>query len=341
MSPAYRPALAGLLGLAALVALGELCLGALDLTPAAALRALVAGPAAADSGAWLLWRLRLPRLLLAAMAGATLAAAGAALQALFRNPLAEPGLAGVSGGSALAVAALLASPLAAIAPPALVPVLLPAAAFIGALAAALLVLRAARSDNRTATADLLLAGIAVNAIAGAGIAWLCLRADSAALRNYLAWTYGDLGRADWPALAVAAPLFALALLLPLRDARKLDALLLGESAAAHLGIAVEPLKRRLLLCAVLGAAATAATAGPIGFVGLIAPHLARQFGGGLHRRLLPLAALTGAVLLSAADLIGRRVALPAEVPAGVLTALLGAPFFLTLLLSGRRAARLP
>lgn len=320
----------------AAAAIGELCLGPAAISAAAVAHALLhpLGAAAADPSARIIIDLRLPRLLLALAAGAALAQAGAGMQALYRNPLAEPGLAGVSGGSALAAAAVFAFALQN-GHSALAPWLLPLAAFAGGSAAAFTVSCLARVDGQTRTGSLLLAGIALNAIAGAGIAWISLIISSDALHSYLAWAYGDLGRAGWAEIEIAVPLLLFATFGTLREARKLDALLLGEAEAGHLGIEVEQLKRRLLGFAVLAAAATAAAAGPIGFVGLIAPHIARLLFGAIHRRLLPAAALVGAALLISADLAGRLLAIPAELPVGVLTALLGGPFFL-LLLARRR-----
>jgi iron complex transport system permease protein len=328
---------AGLAATLIAVAAAELCLGPVHVPLPLVVEALI-HPLQSRLGDPLLTvvlDLRLPRLILALCAGAALAQAGAAMQALYRNPLAEPGLAGVSGGSALAAAAVFAGTIS-LQRADLAPYLLPFAALAGGGTAALLITRLARVDGQTQTAPLLLGGIAINAIAGAGIGWISLHVNSDALRSYLAWAYGDLGRAGWPDLALTIPLLLIAIVGTLRDARRLDALLLGDAEAAHLGVPVEALKRRLLLYAVLAAAGTAAAAGPIGFIGLIAPHLARILFGALHRRLLPVAALTGAVLLTTSDLIGRLAAQPSELPVGLLTALLGGPFFLALLAARRR-----
>jgi iron complex transport system permease protein len=315
---------------------GELCLGAVRVHPWTAIQAALAGRAPGPDGTILL-DLRLPRALLAVLAGAALAEAGVAMQALFRNPLAEPGLAGVSAGSALGAAAVFVLGSGWNESDALRPWLLPLAAFCGGALAAAIVVRLARVDGQTVTSQLLLAGIAINAMAGAAIGWLSLRAPADALHNYLAWAYGDLGRAGWHDIAVVAPLLLLSMVAPWRDARRLDALVLGDSEAEHLGVRVDALKSRALLMAVLAAAATAAAAGPIIFVGLIAPHIARRLFGAPHRRLLPAAALTGGALLVVADLAGRLLVLPSELPVGVLTALIGGPFFLALLAARRDA----
>jgi len=338
MNPRQRLALASLVAVLAAVWIGELCFGAIRIAPSEVLAGLFRHPAAAqDPQALIVWNLRLPRAVLALLAGAALATAGTGMQALFRNPLAEPGIAGVSAGSALAAAAVFALSATCLSgwPRHAAPVLLPLAAFGGGTLTAVLVTGLARRSGSTQTAPLLLAGVAVNAVAGAGIGWISLRLPADALHNYLAWAYGDLGRAGWLEIAFATPPLLIAILAPLRDARALDALLLGDAEAAHLGVRVEALKRRTLLFAVLAAAATAAAAGPISFIGLIAPHIARRLFGVTHRRLLPAAALTGAVLLVAADLTARLVARPSELPVGLLTALLGGPFFLLLLASRR------
>ena len=337
MFPYYRLLAASLAATLLVAAAAELCLGPVHV-PLGVVAETLIHPLRAPSSdplALVIINLRLPRLLLAVAAGAALAQAGAAMQALYRNPLAEPGIAGVSGGSALAAALVFAGTIS-VNRADLTPYLLPLAALTGGAVAALLITKLARVDGQTRTGALLLGGIAINAIAGAGIGWISLHVNSDALRSYLAWAYGDLGRASWPELAVAVPLLMVASIGSLRDARRLDALLLGDAEARHLGVPVESLKRRLLAYAVLAAAATAAAAGPIGFIGLIAPHLARMLFGALHRRLLPLAALMGATLLTTSDLAARLVMLPSELPVGLLTALLGGPFFLALLAARRR-----
>ncbi len=278
---------------------------------------------------------RLPRTLLALAIGACLAQSGVVLQALFRNPLAETSLLGISGGAALAAAIWLV--LLPLLPYARVAALgLPLAATVGALLAAAIVIRLSRSTGVTDVSSLLLTGIAINALAGAGIALLQTLASDAALRDLTVWFYGSLGRSGWHELALGLPLLlAIALWLP-AEARALDALLLGEAEAQHLGVAIEPLKRRLLLLVATAAATAVALAGIIGFIGLIVPHLLRQRLGPGHRLLLPAAGLVGASLLILADTAARCVFAPLEVPVGVLTAVLGVPLFLALLQKASR-----
>jgi iron complex transport system permease protein len=187
-------------------------------------------------------------------------------------------------------------------------------------------------------ATMLLAGLALNALAGAGIGFFSFIADDLALRSLMFWMFGSLGKAGWDEIALAAPLLLAALLLIPRDARALDALLLGEAEAGHLGVEVECVKRRLLLLCVLAVATSVSLAGIIGFVGLIVPHLVRLWAGPGHRLLLPASALMGAALLVLADLGARTWLAPAELPIGVLTALVGGPFFLALIVRYRNSA---
>lgn len=295
-----------------------------------------------DTAATALLQLRLPRMLLAVLIGAVLAETGAVAQALFRNPLAEPGLIGVSAGAALA-AAVVHTALTGVASLARLPpsLILPIAAFAGGLAAAVIVLRLARRDGRTDMTTMLLAGTAINAFVAAIVGLLSARADDSGLRGFTLWMYGNLGRAGWSEIAVAAPvLLAVALWLP-REARGLDALLLGDTEARHLGVDVERLKRRVLIAVVLATGAAVSLAGVIGFVGLVVPHAIRLLAGPGHRLLLPASALLGAVLLTLADTVARTAAAPAEWPVGALTSALGAPFFLALLLRMRSRIGLP
>ena len=281
-------------------------------------------------------QIRLPRALLGLCVGAVLALSGVAMQGLFRNPLADPGLIGVSSGAALGAAVAIVGGAAFGGLPAwLAPYLLSLCAFAGGLGVTALVYRLGRGDGQTSVATMLLAGIALTALAGAAIGLFTYLADDATLRTLTFWNLGSLNGASyarlWPLLLVTA---AVALWLP-RRARALNALLLGESEARHLGFAVERLKRELVFCTALGVGAAVAAAGMIGFIGLVVPHLMRLLVGPDHRLLLPASALAGASLLLLADLLARLLLAPAELPIGIVTALIGAPFFIYLLLRGR------
>lgn len=292
-----------------------------------------AGEATLAQAEMILGQIRLPRTLLGLTVGAVLALCGVAMQGLFRNPLADPGLVGVSSGAALGAAiAIVGGSFFGGLPPSWSPYLLSVCAFAGGLLVTSLVYRLGTRGGQTSVATMLLAGIAMTALAGAVIGLFTYLADDATLRTITFWNLGSLNGASygrlWPLLLVTV---AVALWLP-RRARALNALLLGESEARHLGFDVERLKRELVFCTALGVGAAVAAAGLIGFIGLVVPHLMRLLVGPDHRRLLPASALAGAVLLLMADLVARLALMPAELPIGIVTALIGAPFFLYLLL---------
>jgi iron complex transport system permease protein len=299
----------------------------LGLTPAAVV---------SESERAVLLFIRLPRVALGLCAGAALAVSGAVLQGLFRNPLADPGLIGVSTGAALAAVAVIVfggAGLAAVIPHAYV---LPVAAFAGGIAATVMVYRIARRDGATDAATLLLAGVALNALTAAGIGALVFASTDQQLRDLSFWMLGSLGNASWRMLTVAGPAMIAAVSVLLLSARFLDAMLLGEGEARHLGFDVEAGKRRVVLLAALATGGAVALTGVIGFVGLVVPHLVRLVLGPTHRLLLPASALLGAALLVIADLIARTVVLPAELPIGIVTSCVGGPLFLWLL-TRRRA----
>jgi iron complex transport system permease protein len=277
--------------------------------------------------------IRLPRTLLAAGVGATLAVAGAVMQGIFRNPLADPGIVGVSSGAALAAVAwiVFGNLVAAYVPRWMMSYSLPFVAFAGGLVATLLLHRLATRDGRTAVASLLFAGIALGSLAGAATGLIIFVASDQQLREFTFWSLGSLGGATWPRLGMIVP-FALVLIAgSLWLARGLDALALGEAEAFHIGVGVERLKRVAIVVVAAGVGAAVAVSGIIGFVGLVVPHLLRLSAGPSHRLLLIGCALLGGGLLTASDIFARMVAAPAELPLGVVTALIGAPFFLWLL----------
>lgn len=287
----------------------------------------------------ILSQIRLPRALLGLSVGAVLALSGVAMQGLFRNPLADPGLIGVSSGAALGAAVVIVGgELIGGIPSSLEPYLLSLSAFAGGLGVTALVYRLGRREGRTHVATMLLAGIAMTALGGAVIGLFTYVADDSTLRTLTFWNLGSLNGASytrlWPILVVTV---AVIFWLP-RRARALNALLLGESEARHLGFDVERLKRELVFCSALGVGAAVAAAGMIGFIGLIVPHLMRLMIGPDHRLLLPASALAGGGLLLFADLLARLMLGPAELPIGIVTALLGAPFFLYLLRKGAQNA---
>lgn len=344
MNPVFRPRPL-LLALGALLLLAfwlSLALGPVSLplgdTLLAALRlfGLSVGSNDLQQAELILGQIRLPRSLLGLCVGAVLALSGVAMQGLFRNPLADPGLVGVAGGAALGAAiAIVGGSLIGGLPAAWSPYLLSICAFAGGLLVTAVVYRFGRRDGQTHVATMLLAGVAMTAMSGAGVGLFTYLADDATLRSLTFWNLGSLNGASyprlWPLLLVT---LGVALWLP-RRADALNALLLGESEARHLGFNVERIKLELVLCTALGVGAAVAAAGLIGFIGLVVPHLMRLLVGPDHRVLLPASLLAGASLLLLADLAARLVLAPAELPIGIITALLGGPFFLYLLVRGR------
>ncbi|MFG1404065.1 FecCD family ABC transporter permease [Xanthobacter sediminis] len=344
--PARRPAVAGLAllaGLALAAFLGALAIGPFSIPPGRVLGVLWEAATGTPAGAGLLRErivvmdVRLPRAVLGALVGAGTAVAGAMMQGVFRNALADPGLVGVAPGAALAAVAwvVFGGALGTLLPSSGQLLGLPLAAFAGGLVTTLVIGRLATSDGRTSVATLLFAGLALGALASAGTGVMVFMASEQQTREFLFWTMGSLGGATWIKVGLAAPfIVALVLAAPLL-ARGLDALALGEAEAFHVGIAVERLKRLAIIGVAAGVGASVAAAGVVGFIGLVVPHLARLALGPGHRVLLPASALLGAAVLLAADILARMLAAPAELPLGVVTALVGAPFFLWLLLRRR------
>lgn len=347
---ARRPVTAGLIAFAVLAVLafiGALAIGPFSIAPGRVLAVIVdaLSGVSATSGAGLREKVvvldvRLPRALLGILVGAGTAVAGAVMQGVFRNALADPGLVGVAPGAALAAVAyvVFGSAFVALLPPAVESLGMPLAAFAGALATTLLIGRLATYEGRTSVATLLFAGLALGALAAAGTGVLVFMASEQQTREFLFWTLGSLGGATWAKVMLAAP-FVIALLAASPFlARGLDALALGEAEAFHAGINVERLKRFAIIAVAAGVGAAVAAAGVVGFIGLVVPHLARLMLGPAHRALLPASALLGAAVLLGADILARMLAAPAELPLGVVTALVGAPFFLWLLLARRAFA---
>ncbi len=275
-------------------------------------------------------QIRLPRALLALLVGAMLGISGAAMQGLFRNPLADPSLVGVSAGASLGASLAIVS--GGVALTGFMGLTLTSlGAFLGGLTAVMLVYGLATREGATSVTTMLLAGIAIAAIAGSAGSLLELGTSNENLRRISLWRMGGLDGADYQRVWLAA-LTAVGLCLALpRKAGALDALLLGESEARHLGVDVQGCKRQLVFWVALGVGVSVALSGTIAFVGLVIPHIVRMLIGPAHRYLLPASALAGALLLLIADTVGRLVLAPAELPVGIVTAALGAPFFLSLL----------
>lgn len=299
---------------------------------------LIAGNDVAHADRIVVMQIRLPRLLTGILVGASLAVSGALMQGLFRNPLADPGLLGVSAGASLG--AISAIVLGGLLPPAIAAAagwhLIAVAAFAGGWVSMITLYAIATRRGRTSIATMLLAGIALAAMIGALSGMIVFRADDDQLRDLTFWGLGSLAGSSWTKLMAAAPLILIGLGATPFLARGLNGLALGEAAAAHVGINVQRIKTAAILTAAGATGASVAISGGIGFIGIVVPHLLRLLAGPDHRWLLPNSALLGASVLIAADMVSRSVVAPAELPIGIVTAMIGGPFFMWVLLSNRR-----
>ena len=333
-----RLTILGLAGALVLVSLFSLTAGASDASVIDLIRASLSGDidiSARDRV--IIYDIRLPRVALGILIGAALAVSGAVMQGLFRNPLADPGLVGVSAGAGLGAISIIV--LGGTTLGSLVALLgiyaLPFAAFLGGLATTLLLYKVATRRGQTSVATMLLAGIALGAMAGAFSGVLVYLADDNQLRDLTFWGLGSLAGATWTKILAAGPIIVLALVASPFLARGLNALALGEGAAHHLGVPVQRLKNIAIITVAAATGASVAVSGGIGFVGIVVPHLLRLSIGPDHRYLLPASALLGASLLLLADAVSRTIVAPAELPIGIVTAAVGAPFFLWILLRRR------
>ncbi|MET8554692.1 iron ABC transporter permease [Streptomyces sp. NPDC004959] len=329
LTPALVLALVALCLVSASVGAYHVPLG--DLLASLAHRAGVGGHALDRVGESVLWNVRLPRVVLALLVGASLGCAGALTQGVFGNPLAEPGVIGISSGAAVGAVGSIALGIDVLGT-----WTVSVFAFVAGLATVLLVYALSRAGGRTEVVTLILTGIAVNAFAGALIGLFVFFADNAQVSQITFWQLGSLAQATWPKVLAVLPCALAGLVVAPLYARKLDLLALGERPARHLGVDVERLRLVLVLVVALLTAAAVAVSGVIAFVGLLVPHLLRMAAGPGHRFLVPASALGGGLVLVGADLAARTVAAPAELPLGVLTALFGSPFFFWLLRRTRR-----
>jgi len=314
--------------------LAGVALGAVPVAPAEVVAAISRALRGVNGGLadTLIVGVRLPRVVLAALVGASLAAAGCIYQSLFRNPLADPYILGVSSGAGLgAVIALAATAGATAARYGAVPL----AAFAGALLTMLLVTRLASWSGRLDAASLLLAGVAVSYTLAALTSFVMVFAREQ-MAAVVFWMMGGLGAASWPYVAVIASMFLIGVAVALSITRELNLMLLGDERAGQLGLSVDRFKLFALAVASLLTAAAVAVAGLIGFVGLMVPHMVRLVLGPDHRVLLPASLLGGATFLVLADLVARTILAPVEIPVGIVTAVVGGPFFVWLLVRGER-----
>ncbi len=281
----------------------------------------------------LFMQIRLPRVLLCVLVGASLSVSGALMQALFRNPIVEPGLIGTSSGSAFGAALVfvIGKSYFVSLSPVLGTLILPLSAFIFGLLATWIVYKLSSVVGKVNVATMILVGIAINAIAAGGTGFLSYIARDPQARSITFWNLGTVSGADWPSVLLVCCSSVLAALTALRYSKSLNALLLGEEEAAYLGINTEQLKIRIILINTLLVAIATSVVGVIGFVGLIVPHLLRMFRSADNRFLIIGSAFLGAIVLNAADMLSRILLAPAELPIGIVTAVVGAPVFLWLL----------
>ena len=281
-----------------------------------------------------LFHIRLPRVILAAFVGASLAFSGSCLQGLFRNPLADPGLIGVSSGAALGAASSIV--LSNYLPTSLGLFLLPTFAILGSFLVIILLFIITKGFGYNGVTYMLLAGIAINAISGVGIGILTYISDDVELRGLTFWTMGSFGSASWKLILPAIVIIFFTISFTLKISRKLDLIQLGEIEAARLGVDIKKLKRNIILSSAIIVGVSVSLTGMIGFVGLIVPHMVRLIIGVNHKYLLQGSIFFGAFLMVLADLISRTIISPAELPVGLITSAIGAPFFLWLIFNMKK-----
>jgi iron complex transport system permease protein len=280
-----------------------------------------------------LWNVRMPRVVMSLLVGAGLACAGALMQGVFGNPLADSGVVGVSSGAALGAAVVIMQGITFLGE-----FTVATAAFVSGLATTLLVYLLSRAGGRTEVVTLVLTGIAVNAVAGAGLAFCMYFSEQSALDQIVFWQLGSLNGSRWPFVWTAGPFVAVGIIGAALLARRLDLLSLGDRAARHVGVNVERLRLVAIVLVAITVGGAVAFCGIVGFVGLVVPHLIRMIAGPGHRVLMPASLLGGAVLLASADLVARTAVAYADLPIGMLTALVGGPFFFWLLRRTRSRA---
>ena len=280
-----------------------------------------------------LWDIRMPRILLGILVGLGLGCAGAILQGLFRNPLVDPGFIGVSSGAAVGamVTIMFSSIISRYFYNFLIPFMLPILAMIGAFFTTMLIYRMSKVSNKTNIMAMLLSGIAINALSGSIIGLFVSISSDAQLRSFTFWTLGGLDNASWKIVGICSLFILTSFFVIYGIRRQLDIFMLGDAEAHHLGVKVESLKKKIILIASIMVGVSVSFCGMIGFIGLVTPHLIRLFIGPKHKYLIPGSALLGAILLVFSDLISKTVISPAQLPVGVVTSAIGAPFFIWLI----------
>ena len=311
--------------------IGSITLGSFDFS----IKALLSNSNSLDN--IVLLEIRIPRVFLAAFVGASLGLSGASLQGLFRNPLADPGLIGVSAGAALGASLIIVLGSGVLPDFIFGTLILPISAIIGASLVISLLYLFTQGFGYQGITYMLLVGIAVNAFASVGIGILTYISTDSELRGLTFWTMGSFGGASWQLIMPAIIIISLTMIWMIPSSRKLDLLQLGEPEAYRLGVDVKKLKFKVIISSAITVGISVSLSGMIGFVGLVVPHLVRLIGGVNHNYLLPGSALLGASLMMSADLISRILIQPAELPVGLITSAIGAPFFLWLIFRIRKS----
>lgn len=288
---------------------------------------------------YVLFSLRLPRIVMAILIGSALAVSGTCLQGMFKNPLATPSLIGITSGASLfaAVAIVLGAGLKAFLPEVLQYSLISVMAFLGAIITMTIVYRISNTNGKTNIVIMLLAGVAISALAGAVTGFLTYLTKEEQLRDLTFWTLGSLGGASWIKNSILAVVVVVSFALLINKGKALNAMMLGEKDAAHLGIPVEKLKKQIIVLTALMVGTCVAFAGAIGFVGLIVPYILRLIFKSDYHIILPLSAIMGSILLLCADTVSRTIVAPAEIPIGILTAFMGAPVFIAILVRFKKS----
>ncbi|HET8572842.1 MAG TPA: iron ABC transporter permease [Edaphocola sp.] len=300
----------------------------------------LSNPAAIAPGDhYVLFSLRLPRMVMAMLIGSALAVSGTCLQGMFKNPLATPSLVGITSGASLfaALAIVLGAGLKAFLPEMLQYSLISIMAFLGAILTMTLVYRISNTNGKTNIVIMLLAGVAISALAGAVTGFLTYLTREEQLRDLAFWTLGSLGGASWVKNGILTVVVTVSFVLLINKGKALNAMMLGEKDAAHLGIPVEKLKKQIVILAALMVGTCVAFAGAIGFIGLIVPYILRLIFKSDYRIILPLSAILGSILLLCADTVSRTIVPPAEIPIGILTAFMGAPVFIAILVRFKKS----
>lgn len=300
----------------------------------------IIGEDTGDNSDWYVFsQIRLPRVVMAMLMGSALAVSGAAMQGMFKNPLATPSLIGVTSGASLfaAIAIVLGNYMLQLLPDFLHELLISLMAFIGAILTMTFVYRMSTTQRKTNVVVMLLAGVAISAMAGAITGFLIYLTDEEELRNLTFWTLGSLGGATWVKNLILALVIGFSYLFLINKGKALNAMMLGEQDAAHLGIPVEKVKKQIVVLTALMVGTCVAFAGAIGFVGLIIPYILRLIFGSNYYMILPLSAVAGSILLLSADTFSRTIVAPSEMPIGVITAFLGAPVFIAILIRYKKS----